>query len=294
MEIRELSFAEYLFIDSNMRTALSSQYMLNIQKGSGKAFALFDKEKVISYILLYLEKEGCKITYICTDPNFYRRGYAEKLIRYVQQNFTGRIHLNITEQFGTYHAIDNCLRKLGFEVDTCSNIFTANVNEKMWEKMDKLKLSQMKDFLLRDGGKCIDFCNMDEDIKNQLLNSVNSEFKNKLNPAKFLLNIENNADEKLSTVMVKNGTVCSYALVTRLAKGSVCFEQISETAKDIGMGTVTAPLCSTLEKIRNIPEIEKINLCILDDNFDSLKYFFSMFSKDEIKITRNINYCYKR
>lgn len=294
MEIRELSFPEYLFLDKDtMHTALSNQYMSCIVKGAGKALALYDENcQILSYILLYLGKNSCKIVYICTEPSCRNKGYATKLIQNVKETYHGEITFNITDSFPSYQILDNLVKKLGFKVATCSRVFTAYINDKYWEKMDKLKFSQMKDFLLRDGGKCISFCDMDENTKNQLMKSPSNEFHNQLNPSSFLLNLRNGLDEELSSAMVKNDVLCSYILITRLTKETVCFEQISETAAEIGLGSVTAPLCYTLEKIRKHPEIKKMNLCILDDNDKSINYFLSMFSKDELKITKNINYCY--
>lgn len=294
MDIRDLSFIEYYFLDKEtMRSALSDHYMYYILKGSGKAVALYEDNKIISYILLYLEKNKCKIVYICTDTSFRRKGYASKLIKELQQKYPGQICLNLSNQLPYFLALSNCVEKLGFKRSTYSNVFTVNADSNLWEKMDKLKFSQMKDFLLRDSSECVSFCEMSASVREQLMNSTKSEFNNQLDPALFLLNIGNSADEKLSTVMIKNGILCSYVLVSRPTKKTVCFEQISESQKDIGLGTVTAPLCCTLEKIKKDSEIEKLNLCILDNNSSSNNYFLSMFSKDEIKITRNINYNYR-
>ncbi len=146
-----------------------------------------------------------------------------------------------------------------------------------------------KEVLLQDGSRCIPFREMDNSIRNQLISSPTSSFANTLNPAVLLQN-DRNVDLSISTVLVKNGVLVAYSLITRPTQNTISIEQISETQNEIGMGIIVAPLCVSLEAIRKIPEITIMKMTISDSNKKSLNFVARMFKGQEISSTKNISF----
>lgn len=147
----------------------------------------------------------------------------------------------------------------------------------------------MKEFLLRDGSVCIPFCEMNDSIRNRLINSPTNSFSNTLNPAKLLQN-DKNVDFEISTVLVKNGELVAYTLVTRPAQNTVSVEQISEAQNELGSGRIVAPLCLSLEAIRKNPEITMMKMTISNSNTSSNSFVTEILKGQEITSTQNISF----
>lgn len=290
MKIKILTFWEYLLLDAEMHTGLSDHFMHAINEGEGAAFSLSENGQTISYAIISQEVSGIRLQYIFTHPKMRRQGYATKLIAHFLKKSKYRIIATINESIDYSEAIIACLTKLSFKAYNSGTTYTATTDDAMWEKMDRLKIVKIKELLLRENAECISFKKMSIDARNQLLNSTQSEFGNKLNPSPFLTSNANRTDTDLSTIMLEDGILCSYVIITRLSRDAVCFEQISETNKKIGTGSIIAPICCALEGIRKKPEIKKFTLYILDNNQPSADFFLSMFSIDELRITRNVSY----
>ncbi len=198
-----------------------------------------------------------------------------------------RVHIVCSHPF--FDAISACLKKLGFAVNDTRCVYAVSVGEKLWKRMDELHFVRMKEFLLRDGSVCIPFCEMNDSIRNRLINSPTNSFSNTLNPAKLLQN-DKNVDFEISTVLVKNGELVAYILVTRPAQNTVSVEQISEAQNELGSGRIVAPLCLSLEAIRKIPEITMMKMTISNSNTSSNSFVTEILKGQEITSTQNISF----
>lgn len=290
MEVNSLTLWEYLMMDAEMHTSLSDHYMYAMKQGLGAALSLRENGQIVSYAIFKQENNHLRMHYIYTRPNMRRKGYATKLISHIQDQSKCKIVTTINKSIEYSDAIISCLIKLNFKESISGCIYTATVDSTMWDKMDNLKILKIKELLLRDNAVCIPFKDMDASAREQLLNSPHNEFDNTLNPAPFLTNNARRADSDFSTIMLKDGILCSYVIITRPDRDTVCFEQISETHSKIGTGSIIAPMCCALERIRECPEIKRLTLHIQDNNQRSVDFFLSMFSRDELRISHNASY----
>lgn len=233
--IDELNYLQYLVLfPAEWRCALSDYYIKTADSPSGRAFVLKDDEKPVAYAVLVRENDGWVLDYIFTDKSKRRMGCAEYLIREIISRTENYLRVHIIRSHPFFDAVSACLNKLGFSVNDTSCVYTVDVGENLWKRMDEKQLVRMKEFLLRDGSCCIPFCKMNDSIKNQLLNSPTNRFSNTLNPASVLQNNGESIDLSISTVLVKNGELVAYTLITRPMQNSISIEQVSEAQNKIG------------------------------------------------------------
>lgn len=290
LQVDELYYFQYLMLfPAEWRCPLSDYYMKTADSPSGKAFVLKDNEKPVAYAVLVRENEGWVLKYIFTDKNERQKGYATYLIREIIPHSDKFLRVHILRSHPFFDAMSACLKKLGFAVNDTSCVYSVAVSENLWKRVDELRLVRMKEILLQDGSRCIPFREMDNSIRNQLISSPTSSFANTLNPAALLQN-DKNVDLSISTVLVKNGVLSAYSLITRPMQNTISIEQISETQNEIGMGKIVAPLCVSLEAIRKIPEITMMKMTISDSNKKSLRFVARMFKGQEISSTKNFSF----
>ena len=261
LRVDRLYLLQYMMILPNeWHSPLADHYMKMADSESGMAFLLSDNDMPVAYEVLNKENEGWVLNYIYTDKEKRRKNYA------------------------------SCLDKLGFIMNDTSCVYAVPVGESLWKHMDELQLQRMKEFLLRDGSKCISFCKMDSDIREQLLKSSSNHFSNSLNPEGFFKNSVENVDSAISNVLVKSGLLEAYTLITRPAINTVSVEQISEAQSKIGSGRIIAPLCASFEAIRNCPEITKMKMTISDRNTRSYRFVMEILKGQKISVTKNSSY----
>ena len=249
-----------MILPNEWHSPLADHYMKMADSESGMAFLLSDNDMPVAYAVLNKENEGWFLNYIYTDKEKRRKNYA------------------------------SCLDKLGFIMNDTSCVYAVPVGESLWKHMDELQLQRMKEFLLRDGSKCISFFKMDSDIREQLLKSSSNHFSNSLNPEGFFKNSVENVDSAISNVLVKNGLLEAYTLITRPAINTVSVEQISEAQSKIGSGRIIASLCASFEAIRNCPEITKMKMTISDRNTRSYRFVMEILKGQKISVTKNSSY----
>ena len=290
LQINELYFLQYMMLfPAEWRCPLSDYYMKTADSPSGKAFVLKDNEKPVAYAILVKENEGWILKYIYTDKNRRRKGYASYLIQEIMMCTEKYLRVHILQSQPYYNALAACLNKLGFMVNDTSCVYSFAVGESLWKRMDELKLLRMKEFLLRDGSECIPFCVMSAGIREQLISSTSNSFSNTLNPDS-ILNSAENVDFSLSTVLVKDGELKAYTLITRPTKNTVLVEQIAETQSEIGSGRIVAPLCASLEAIRNTPEIKMMKFTISDRNTQSYRFVMEILKGQELNVKENSSF----
>ena len=261
LRVDRLYLLQYMMILPNeWHSPLADHYMKMADSESGMAFLLSDNDMPVAYAVLNKENEGWVLNYIYTDKEKRRKNYA------------------------------SCLDKLGFIMNDTSCVYAVPVGESLWKHMDELQLQRMKEFLLRDGSKCISFCKMDSDIREQLLKSSSNHFSNSLNPEGFFKNSVENVDSAISNVLVKSGLLEAYTLITHPAINTVSVEQISEAQSKIGSGRIIAPLCASFEAIRNCPEITKMKMTISDRNTRSYRFVMEILKGQKISVTKNSSY----
>lgn len=291
MELNELSIIAYMMLDNKWRSALSSFYMNAVENGNGKAYMLSVQGEIVAYAILWPEGKGSVIKYIFTDPDKRRNGYASKLIKELAKTQKAYLRIHILHTLPSYEALSGCVRKAGFRLNDTSCVYSVEVTDAFWKRMDDLKFVRMKEFVLRDGSECISFCEMDDGIAKQLRESVGSAFQNTLNPVQFMDREEGKLDKELSYVLIKAGELQSYTLITRPQNSLACFEQIAEAKEHLVSGMILGPLCSTLENIRyNHPEITRINMTVSDSNDKSNGLILGIFEGMDIQEVRNDSY----
>lgn len=291
LRIDEIYFLQYMMLfPAQWRCPLSDHYMRSADSGSGKAFVLKENEKPVAYAVLIKENQGWILKYIFTDKAERRKGYASYLIREIIMRTEKYLRVHILRSQTYYNAISACLNNLGFIVNDTSCVYSVEVGESLWKHMDELQLVRMKEFLLRDSSECIPFCKMDDNIKDQLLSSASNSFSNTLNPAEFMQNNSETIDLSISTVLVKNGELKAYTLITRPSKNTVSVEQISESHNEIGNGRIVAPLCTSLEAIRKAPEITMMKMAVSDRNTRSYSFVTEILKGQKISSTKNISF----
>lgn len=289
--IDELNYLQYLVLfPAEWRCALSDYYIKTADSPSGRAFVLKDDEKPVAYAVLVRENDGWVLDYIFTDKSKRRMGCAEYLIREIVSRTENYLRVHIIRSHPFFDAVSACLNKLGFSVNDTSCVYTTAVGENLWKRMDEIQLVRMKEFLLRDGSCCIPFCEMDDSIKNQLLNSPTNRFSNTLNPASVLQNNGESIDLSISTVLVKNGELVAYTLITRPMQNSISIEQVSEAQNKIGTGMIVASVCASFEAVRKIPEITRMKMTISDKNTRSYRFAMKMLKGQEINAAKNFSF----
>lgn len=291
LQTEELYYLQYIMLfPAEWRCPLSDHYMKAADGECGRAFVLKADEKPVAYAVLSRENQGWILEYIYTDKNERGKGFAAFLIRDIIMRSEKYLRVHILQSHPYYKEMTACLNKLGFVVNDVSCVFSAEVGEKMWARMDELNLVRMKELLLGDGSECIPFRNMDDSIRNQLISSPSSEFSNSLDPAPLLKNSAYKVDHGISTALVKNGRLKAYTLVTRPSHNSVTVEQIAESQDELGSGRVVAPLCTTLEAVRSIPEITVMKMTISDRNKKSYKLVTRILKAENLDTTKNMSF----
>lgn len=291
LQANELYYLQYLMMfPAEWRSPMSDYYMKTAESKSGKAFVLTDDDNPVAYAVLVRENQGWILKYIYTDRDKRRMGYASYLIREIILRTEKYVRVHIVHSHPFYNAIAACLDKLGFVVNDESCIYSITVGDSLWKHIDKLNLVRKKELLLRDGAECIPFCEMSDSIREQLINSSSNSFGNTLNPAPLLQNKSENVDSAISTVLVKNGELRAYTLITRPSHNSISIEHISEAQSEIGSGRIVAPLCASFEAIRKHPEITMMKLTISDSNKRSYRFVMRMLEGQDIGKTKNTSY----
>lgn len=291
LRVDRLYLLQYMMILPNeWHSPLADHYMKMADSESGMAFLLSDNDMPVAYAVLNKENEGWVLNYIYTDKEKRRKNYASCLIRKIVLQMGQYVRVHLIQSHPCYDAVTSCLDKLGFIMNDTSCVYAVPVGESLWKHMDELQLQRMKEFLLRDGSKCISFCKMDSDIREQLLKSSSNHFSNSLNPEGFFKNSVENVDSAISNVLVKNGLLEAYTLITRPAINTVSVEQISEAQSKIGSGRIIASLCASFEAIRNCPEITKMKMTISDRNTRSYRFVMEILKGQKISVTKNSSY----
>ncbi|MGN0596594.1 MAG: GNAT family N-acetyltransferase [Ruminiclostridium sp.] len=291
LQIDRLYFLQYMMLlPAKWRCPLSDYYMKMVDTETGKAFVLKDSGKPAAYAVLVKENQGWILKYIYTAEDKRRKGYASYLIREIIKQSEQYVRVHIVQSHPFFKALANCLNKLGFEVNDTSCVYAVEVGESLWKRMDEIRLVRLKELLLRGENECIPFCKMDDGIRNQLVNSAENSFSNTLDPAPLMQNSGENIDTLISSVLVKNGVLKAYTLITRPAPNAVSVEHISEAQDKIGSGIIVAPLCASLEEIRRTPEITMMKLTISDKNTRSYRFVTKLMKGLEITPTKNISY----
>lgn len=293
MQIQEITYMQYeLLLPNECKCALSNYYV-SLASSGGKIYALIQDTNIISYAIILFENTCTTIKYIFTKESERNLGHATYLIKGIlniekQYPF---IRIHITENLSSYKTISDICGTIGFISSEKNHVFSFDLSPALWNKMDSLKLTRMKDIWLRSDFVCTSFANMSEAIKNQLVESANTSFKNSLNPKDLIQNNANIAND-LSFVLTKDETLYAYSLVTALSFDTICIEQISETNTSIGSGIIIAPLCSTLEIVRKNQNIKRMNLAIYDSNDKSLGFVLGMLDDMKSSEIVNKNYIY--
>lgn len=291
LKASELYYLQYLMMfPCEWRSPMSDNYMKTADSEAGKAFVLTDDDVPVAYAVLIRENPGWILKYIYTDKDKRQMGYASYLIREIIMQTEKYVRVHIVHSHPFYNAIAACLNKLGFVVNDTSCVYSVTVGNSLWERMDELNLVRKKGFLLRGGAVCIPFCEMSDSIREQLINSSSNSFGNTLNPAPLMQNDAQNVDQEISTVLVKNGELRAYTLITRPSCNSISVEHISEAKSEIGSGRIVAPLCASFEAIRGRPEITMMKLTISDSNKRSYRFVMRMLEGQEIGLTKNTSF----
>lgn len=294
MKVTDLPVMTYVLeLPPEWRTPLSDYYMKRVSEGGGKAYALSDGGSICSYAILLREERGMVLCYVYTAEELRRRRYASKLIREVISRTKGYVCANISREHSVFPAVSGLLSGLGFQISDVRDTYTVAIDGTSWERMDRLGFIKMKDFLLRDGSRCIPFAEMEPSIREQLLHSRDNAFGNALDPAPFLKQDAAKTDNQLSTVLVSGGELRGYTLVTRIAEDTVCFDQIAEAEAEIGNGSILAPLCSSLEGIRSESAITKIMMTISRKNNRSFNFVNGLVKGIGIQKKENDTFLYR-
>lgn len=289
MQIDELFPLQYaVLLPRAWRTPLSDYFMKLAGAGGGKAFLLRKSGAFAGYAILVAENQGWVLKYLYIAPELRRQGCGEYFIRWLVEQLPCYLRIHLVESLPCFEPLCACLQKLGFRANDTSCVYVVPVDAALWARMDELKLTRMKELFLRDGSACLTFAQMGEDIRQQLLHSTTGEFGNLLDPADFMQNPAAHLDEDLSVVLVRNGKLLAYTLITRLSN-TVSVEQIAETHSDIGSGRIIAPLCETLEAIRRDPQLTQMQLTISDSNTRSYQFVMEVLKGTDIRKTRNVS-----
>ena len=292
MEITTLTYLSYMMLPGEQwRSPLSDYYMRIAEQGGGTAYALTDGGSIRAYAILQNESRGSVLSYVYTDVEQRRKGYAHALLQELMRCTEGYLRIHIVRTHPCFDAIYHMAAKAEFLVNDISCVYTYPAGKALWQRMDELMLPRMKEFVLRDGSKCLPFDESGTDVMQQLLHSTENSFGNTLNPVPFLQHSAAGLDTHLSTAMIgADGALRAYSLVTRPTAGTVCFEQIAETESEIGSGAIVAPLCASLEAIRAVPEITKLTLTISERNTRSRNFVAEILKGQELHTLRNYSF----
>lgn len=288
MELKEMSIWDYLLLPGPAwHTGLSDYYISNSK--SIVIFGLTNDGVILSYAIIMTDFQMPILAFILTDPEQRRRGFAACLLRLIMHRLNSGLECRIQPAMQYYPEMNGLMLKLGASASLSSRVYSASVNERLWARMSELKMSRLKDLVLRGGGKCGSFQQFDTSIKDQLFASPFSAFHNSLNPNVF--QSDPHVDWKLSSAMIRNGQLCAYTLITRQGSQAVCFEQIAESSDTVGTGAVIAPLYTSLEAIRvSEPAFKLLNLQILNDNHASRSFVISILQEQRLQIKDTYSY----
>lgn len=285
MELKRLSLLDYLLLPSGAwRTGLSDYYFSDTEHHA--AFGLSEDGIIRSYAIIKVDNRLPVLVFILTDPERRRQGFATRLVRMTAEILKSDMECRMLSSLPCFTEMNGLMEKLGASSSLLGNVYTATVSDRLWARMDKLKMNRMRELILRGGGECRSFQQADPYVKKQLFDSPFSEFDNKLDPRPFINNPH--VDWELSSAYIRNDRLCAYTLLTRQGQDAVCFEQISVSREAIGKGAVAAPLTTSLEAVRfAVPKIRQFNLEINNGNDSSYSLVMTILKDQGLRITEN-------
>ncbi|MGN0663233.1 MAG: GNAT family N-acetyltransferase [Faecalibacterium sp.] len=289
LRMEELHFLHYMILPAEWHCPLSDYFMRMVEAGAGRAYQLSADGTPVSFAIVLREGVGWRMPYLFTHPEQRRKGYARQLICQMVEQLDGYLRAHIIQTHPYYDALLTGLQSLGFVVNDTSCVYSVEVDERFWARMDELKLTRMKEFLLRGGLACTSLRAAREEGRQQLMDSPHSCFENQLDPAEFLRNPAAPVDKDLSMLLTKDGQLLAYTLILRPSIGVAQIEHIAEAKEEIGGGKIVAPLCATLEAMRNDPQIQKMKLTISDGNLPSYRFVMEILKGLPIHETQNVS-----
>lgn len=289
LQMEELHFLQYMLLPEEWHCPLSDYFMRMVEAGAGRAYRLCAEGTPVSFAVVLREGVGWRMPYLFTHPEQRRKGYARQLIYRMAEQLDGYLRAHIIQTHPYYDALTTCMQSLGFVVNDVSCVYSVEVDERFWARMEELNLIRVKEFLLRGGLTCTSLRTAGAESRQQLMDSPRSPFENRLDPSELLRNPAAHVDEDLSMLLMKDGALAAYTLILRPCADVAQMEHIAEAREEIGGGKIVAPLCATLEAMRNDPQIQKMKLTISNRNLRSYRFVMEILKGLPIQETRNVS-----
>lgn len=246
--INDMTEFEYILAFNKDRTQLSDR---NVQKSAkrGRMFCLKESDTYLGFICTVYEYNKEIITYAYTKEQFRKRGVFTSLAEYVFNTSKKNVELWILENHPYYQIVDSCLKRIEcFEFESFHIFTLENPEYSAWQQFKKENyLEECCEWFKRNGYQIYSFAEADELYIEQVKNSHNSEFQNKLNPYVFFENYDINPLAEMSSLVVRDDKLVAYALYFKSTNNGVILQQIATSSDTKNSGAIMLALTASCD-----------------------------------------------
>lgn len=290
IDFSEIDYIQYsLGFDSSWKCPLSDYYM----SIGYRAFLLRENEVPVSYSIITEKDDNVVILYIFTSKDKRNKGYATCLIKEMKALFNRHFLADSPKNQPCFAALSRCLEKNGFTSFKSARIFQIDLTPESKENYKKHHLNRIPAYLKEKGFECMPFALMPPDIEKQLKESNINEFKNSFDVSRYLDTNEYYLDRNLSMVLVKDGKLRAYILVSRLSKSSIYVEHAAESFQDLGSGIIASPDICFMDAVVNNNDIKTGRYTVSVDNKKSNAFVDSLGMFWHEQITDVVSFAYQ-
>ena len=291
------TYRDYVFLFGDSRTAYSD-WAAKIAGDKKLLYIMLEDNFPAGYLCANGAGTHCDVIWAYTDAGKRRRGVFTALLKNLTQleNFS-EVEVKISERQDNLEVVAGICRALGFVEQDVLKTFRAD-----WESLRTWKENYFDKFMAEHGHKYLEyfsrrnfevytFREAPPEYLEQLYNSRENFFGNVLNVKDFFDGYKKNFVERdLSLILVKDGRLAAYYLVTSPDGKSLVVEQTVVARKYLNSGAIL-PLWNRFICDTYVKTCDNLVFAVYADNSPALKF--------DSKITRNLQltasstYCYR-
>lgn len=243
------TYTDYIFLFGDSRTQFSDHAAKNSAAYGGNIFIMFEDGSPCGYLCAVPEETEIRLMYAYTNEEKRCSGVFSALMGYAAEILPKPIKFNISAEHKFYDTVSDIGRRTGFEYRSSCTVFRGN-DISGWEKYMSETGGKLCDMLRRRGYSCVSFADAPAKLIDEIYNSNENIFGNKLSVKIFFDDPQKNMNMDMSFAAVRDNCLAAYTLVTSPDKISAVFEHISASEKEIGSGCILLPFANSMEKFR--------------------------------------------
>ncbi len=285
------TYTDYIFLFGDSRTPFSDHAAKNSAAYGGNIFIMLEDGLPCGYLCAVTEESEIRLMYAYTNEEKRRSGVFSALIGYAAETLPKPINFNISTEHKFYDTVSDISKRTGFEYRSSCTVFRGN-DISGWEKYMSETGGKLCDMLRRQGYSCISFADAPTKLIDEIYDSGENSFGNKLAVKVFFDDPQKNMNTDMSFAAVRNDHLAAYTLVTAPDKISAVFEHISASEKEIGNGCILLPFANSMEKFRQFG-FHRAAYVMFNDNKHANAFRMKLLQNVTSSSTHSENYIFR-